>query len=831
MVEAMEISTTKCEINLADEDFSFETELLNNPYNISIWIKYINYKQKRIKDSTSVKQLILLYERAVNIFSYNFKLWYQYICFRKGFLINKCPTSSEWDYLIDVFERCLCFLYKMPRIWIDYCLFCTARGSITHTRKVFDRALQSLPIKQHRLIWPYYVKFIQMHNIPETAIVVFKRYLKIFPENREDLIDYLIRLERMDDAAKELKILIDQNEDISKKGKTNFELWKDLCKIISNNPNKIHSLNVEAIFRQGIQKYSDQVALLWCSLANYYIRMPNFEKARDIFEEALNTVTTVRDFTQIFDAYAKVLEVNASRKVNQLKNTKNFSKQDDLQLEIELFIARFEHLQSRRDLLLNSVLLRQNPNNATEWLNRTKLYEGNDVKIIETFKKAVDIINPKCHTGSLSDIWIAYGEFYIKKKQFKTAIDIFEMGLLPAYHKVDDVVNVWCKYIEFELKYFGYEEAIKLLKRATKKPFKRVDYFDENIPVQERVHLSLKIWSCYADLEEVYGTIESTKKVYNEIIDLKIATPQIIINFASFLEENNFFEESFRVYEKGVELFKWPNVYDVWKTYLHKFYSRYQGKKIERMRDLFNQCVENISPKYAKGIFVLYAKFEEKYGSDKRMEDVFERAVKVVEKEDMRSMFNIYINKVQRSSYTKVREIYEKAIAVLPENDCRIMCLDFIKYELKLSEIDRARAIYLYCAEFTDPQLHKHFYEEWQQFEVNHGNRDTATLMIRKKREIEAKFNSNSSYRHAQMIAAANVIRKKDGIPADAMSAVEAQIQNEAANEIQNTISGKNPVSNDGIMFVRSSDNKQFENSSTENPDEINIDDEEGDND
>uniref|UniRef100_A0A0N5BZ31 Pre-mRNA-splicing factor SYF1 n=1 Tax=Strongyloides papillosus TaxID=174720 RepID=A0A0N5BZ31_STREA len=718
----------------------------------------------------------------------------------------------------------------MPRIWIDYCIFCTARGSITHTRKVFDRALQSLPIKQHRLIWPYYVKFIQMHNIPETAIVVFKRYLKLFPENREDLIDYLIRLERMDDAARELKTLIDQNEDVSKNGKTNFQLWKDLCKIISNNPNKIYSLNVEAIFRQGIQKYSDQVALLWCSLANYYIRMPNFEKARDIFEEALKTVTTVRDFTQIFDAYAKVLEVNASRKVNQLKKTKNPKIQDDLQLEIELFIARFEHLQSRRDLLLNSVLLRQNPNNATEWLNRTKLYEGNDVKIIETFKKAVNTINPKSHTGNLSDIWIAYGEFYIKKNQFKMAIDIFEKGLLPDYHKVDDVVNVWCKYIEFELKYFGYEEAVKLLKRATKRPFKRVDYFDEGIPVQERVHLSLKIWSCYADLEEIYGTIESTKKVYNEIIDLKIATPQIIINFASFLEENNFFEESFRVYEKGVELFRWPNVYDVWKTYLHKFYSRYQGKKIERMRDLFNQCVENISPKYAKGIYVLYANFEEKYGSDKRMEDVFERAVKAVEKEDMRSMFNIYINKVQRSSYAKVRHIYEKAITVLPENDCRLMCLDFIKYELKLSEIDRARAIYLYCADFTDPQLHKHFYEEWQQFEVNHGNRDTATLMIRKKREIEAKFNSNSSYRHAQMIAAANAMRKTDGAPTDAMSAVEAQIQNEAANEIQNTISGKNPPPNDGIMFVRSSSNIQVETSTTENPDEINIDDEEGDN-
>ena len=44
-----------------------------------------------------------------------------------------------------------------------------------------------------------------------------------------------------------------------------------------------------------------------------------------------------------------------------------------------------------------------------------------------------------------------------------------------------------------------------------------------------------------------YFIWQTTKAVYNRIIDLKIATPQIIINFASFLEENKYFEESFKV--------------------------------------------------------------------------------------------------------------------------------------------------------------------------------------------------------------------------------------------------------------------------------------------
>jgi pre-mRNA-splicing factor SYF1 len=42
--------------------------------------------------------------------------------------------------------------------------------------------------------------------------------------------------------------------------------------------------------------------------------------------------------------------------------------------------------------------------------------------------------------------------------------------------------------------------------------------------------------------------LQSTKAVYNRILDLKIANPQIIINFAVFLEEHRYFEESFKVH-------------------------------------------------------------------------------------------------------------------------------------------------------------------------------------------------------------------------------------------------------------------------------------------
>lgn len=42
------------------------------------------------------------------------------------------------------------------------------------------------------------------------------------------------------------------------------------------------------------------------------------------------------------------------------------------------------------------------------------------------------------------------------------------------------------------------------------------------------------------------GTLESTKEVYESILDLRIATPQIVLNYAAYMLENKFFEEAFR---------------------------------------------------------------------------------------------------------------------------------------------------------------------------------------------------------------------------------------------------------------------------------------------
>merc|ERR1719289_59740 len=590
-------------------------------------------------------------------------------------------------------------------------------------------------------------------------------------------------------------------------------------------------MRVDAIIRQGIKRFTDQIGLLWNSLADYYTRNANFEKAKDIYEEAIQTVTTVRDFTQVFDAYAQFEELALTKKMEGAAESENPG--DDIEVEIELRMGRFEGLMDRRPLLLNSVLLRQNPHNVPEWQKRVDLLEGKPRDVVNTFTEAVQTIDPKQAIGKLSSLWVNLAKFYEKNKQPDDARVIFEKATHVAYIKVEELANVWCQWVEMELRLNKFDEGLKLLQRATAPPPRKVSYHDVGETIQMRLHKSLKIWSLYADLEESFGTFKSTKAVYDRILDLKIATPQIIINYGLFLKENNYFEEAFKAYEKGISLFKWPNVYDIWNTYLSEFLARYGGTKLERARDLFEQCLETCPEKYAKNIFLLYAKLEEEHGLARHAMAVYDRAIAAVEKKDTFEIFNIYLRKAAEIyGVTRTRQIYEKAIDVLSESEAREMCERFAEMETKLGEIDRARAIYGHCSQMCDPRVAPDFWQTWKDFEVKHGNEDTLREMLRIKRSVQATFNTQVNMMASAMMQASGTGTVSDLAPGptlglkDDMWRLEAKGMESDVKAGEAAGGGAPPAKNQNIMFVRGeTQSKAVEESETNvNPDEIDID-------
>ncbi len=144
-------------------------------------------------------------------------------------------------------------------MWIDYCEFLISQKLVSKTRHMFDRSLISLPVTQHELIWPIYIKWVETLPNHYTAMMVYKRYLRLNEDAREDLIDYLISVKIYDEAI--LNIIMVLNDDLfhSKKGRSKYDLWILLCEIISNYPDKVKHLDCENIIRYGLNKYTDEV--------------------------------------------------------------------------------------------------------------------------------------------------------------------------------------------------------------------------------------------------------------------------------------------------------------------------------------------------------------------------------------------------------------------------------------------------------------------------------------------------------------------------------------------------------------------------------------------
>ena len=536
-------------------------------------------------------------------------------------------------------------------------------------------------------------------------------------------------------------------------------------------------------------------------------------------------MTTVRDFTHVFDAYAQFEELSLAKRMEEFGDTE-LSKEESLTLD--LYMARFEDLIERRPLLLNSVLLRQNPHNVGEWQKRVELLKEKPHEVINTYTEAVQTVDPKQAVGKLHHLWVNFGKFYEENDQMEDARVILEKATHVSFLKVDDLAHIWCEWVEMELRNEEHDKALVLLRRATAPPPRRISYHDKGETVQVRLHKSLKIWSLYADLEESFGTFKTTKAVYDRILELKIPTPQIIINYGLFLKEQNYFEEAFKAYEKGVSLFKWPNVFDIWNTYLTEFLDRYGGTKLERARDLFEQCLESCPEKYAKAIYLLYAKLEEQHGLARHAMAVYERAFTAVEKSEKLAIFNIYLKKAAEIyGVTRTREIYEKSIEVLEDLEASEMCLRFADMETKLGEIDRARAIYGHCSQMCDPRVATKFWDAWKNFEVRHGNEDTLREMLRIKRSIQHQYNTQVNMMSAQMLSGA-LAASEDAEsvlqpPEDSMK----QLDNNAAAAGESSKENVNAKSN--IMFVRGETQSkavlEAETKGVANPDEIDIDD------
>ncbi|OCK80141.1 hypothetical protein K432DRAFT_298263 [Lepidopterella palustris CBS 459.81] len=772
---------------ISENDVIYEQDIIRNAGSIKPWLDYANFKRQH---GSLLEQAFVL-ERACTTLPRSYKLWKMYLELRTKHLERKNPAKFAAHYVKvnALFERALVLLNKMPKVWEMYLQFLMQQPLVTTTRRTFDRALRALPLTQHNRIWALYKPFANSAS-GETAVRIWRRYMQIHPEHVEDFIELLKDMRQYTEAVKKYIEILNNPRFKSKEAKGPFQFWTEMLELIIDHAKEIKTgndsgIDVEKIVRSGIERFADQRGILWVGLARYWMNKGEYERARDVFEEGITTVMTVRDFSIVFDTYAEAEENLISLKMDEAAARSDKGKLDeDADLDLDIRMMRFEQLMDRRPFLVNDVLLRQNPNNVAEWEKRVALWGANKAEIVQTYTDAIAAIQPKKAVGKFHELWANYAKFYEEGGDLRNARVIMEKAVKVPFKSVNELAEMWCEWAEMELRAENFDRAVDIMAKATQAPRRsNVDYFDETLTPQQRVHKSWKLWSFYVDLVESVSTLEETKKVYERIFELRIATPQTVVNYANLLEENQYYEDSFKVYERGLDLFSYPVAFELWNLYLTKAVDRKIG--IERLRDLFEQAVEGCPPKFAKVLYLMYGALEEERGLARHAMRIYERATRAVSDDDRMDMFNFYITKsASNFGLTSTRPIYERAIAALPDAEAKEMCLKFAEMERRLGEIDRARAIYGHASQFCDPRTNPAFWKRWEEFEVQHGNEDTFKEMLRVKRSVQAQYNTDVNFIASQALARSQQ-QSESSLPtgdsddgqdkADAMAALERQ--------------------------------------------------------
>lgn len=188
---------------------------------------------------------------------------------------------------------------------------------------------------------------------------------------------------------------------------------------------------------------------------------------------------------------------------------------------------------------------------------------------------------------------------------------------------------------------------------------------------------------------------------------------------------------------------------------------------------MFEHALVDCPKKFAKPFYLLYAQLEEDFGLARNAMKIYDRGTLAVSSDQLVDLFTVYITKAASFfGLIATREIYQKAIEMLPDVHARTMALKFAEMETNFGEVDRARSIHSYASQFCDPRVDQGFWKSWHEFEVKYGNEDTYKEMlryipthIRIKRSIQAKYNSEVNYITSQILAARQIEMETPPLP------------------------------------------------------------------
>jgi len=113
---------------------------------------------------------------------------------------------------------------------------------------------------------------------------------------------------------------------------------------------------------------------------------------------------------------------------------------------------------------------------------------------------------------------------------------IFHRASQLEFRAIEELSYVYCAWAEMHVRHGNVDSAIEIMKFACNKPPPSAGMRKQKSSKGGSLVNNIRAWSLYIDLlESGNGTFEETKCAYERVLELRIATPQTILNFSGFL--------------------------------------------------------------------------------------------------------------------------------------------------------------------------------------------------------------------------------------------------------------------------------------------------------
>ncbi|KAJ2481628.1 NineTeen Complex (NTC) component [Coemansia sp. RSA 2131] len=247
--------------------------------------------------------------------------------------------------------------------------------------------------------------------------------------------------------------------------------------------------------------------------------------------------------------------------------------------------------------------------------------------------------------------------------------------------------------------------------------------FEEGV---RRNRTNIGEWLRYATWEESQQEIARSRSIYERALDVDARSQTVYIKYAEMEMKNKNINLARNLFDRAVTVL--PRVSQFWYrfAYMEELVDNVQGA-----REVFDRWMQ-WEPEYEA--WMAFIKFEQRYKEVDNVRGVFERLVFV--HPEPRAWLRWAQFEETNGDADSVRDVFGRAIDRLGEEHMdQHVFISFAKFEVRMREHDRARAIYKYALQRLPRAQSQSLYNQYTVFEKQFGDtREVEEVVVRKRR-------------------------------------------------------------------------------------------------